>query len=392
MKTLLRLAGGLVLVLSVETLAFRQHYDQTNLDSSTSGAAKATDPQLLNPWGLTRTSSSAWWVSDEKAGVSTLYNGPGEKQSLVVTIPPVDPTKTPLGSPTGVVSNTSPTDFLLHVGFPAKFIFATHDGGIAGWNPNIAILPGQHAPSTHAELTVKTKDGSGYTGLTSGSINGKRYIFAANFALGRVDVYDAGFHLHILPPPPTQTVDGITLPVNKPFVDTSLPNGFSPFNVQAVGSDIVVTYAMHEEGSVKPIGGAGFGYIDIYSTAGLLLRRLQHSDDLNAPWGVALAPLDFGRFGHDLLVGQFGAGQTTNGGGTIVAYDLSTGNIDGVLEDAEGAPIVIGGLWSIAPSNISPANADSAAAPAAQLYFTAGTNLFGYLTPVATELLQGTAQ
>src|SRR5215469_10857128 len=141
MRGLPRFIAKIALSVSFGSMAFGQHYTQTNLVSNTSGGAEGTDAQLVNAWGLARTSASAWWVSDQATGVATLYNGPGQKQSLVVTIPPADPTnkKTPTGSPTGMVSNGSTTDFLLSQGDPAIFIFATADGSIAAWNPKIGL-------------------------------------------------------------------------------------------------------------------------------------------------------------------------------------------------------------------------------------------------------------
>jgi hypothetical protein len=155
MHALLRLAANTSFALSMGAVAFGQHYVQTNLDANTSGTAEATDSQLVNSWGLTRSSGSTWWVSDNLKGVSTLYNGPGQKQSLVVAIPPADPKKTPIGSPTGTVSNGSTTTFLLDPKDPALFMFATLDGTIAAWNPNVAIATGAKAPSTHA-VTVRS--------------------------------------------------------------------------------------------------------------------------------------------------------------------------------------------------------------------------------------------
>ena len=161
-----------------------------------------------------------------------------------------------------------------------------------------------------------------------------------------------------------------------------------PFNVQAIGNDIVVTYALHEEGSRFETDGPGLGF------AGRLLRRVENGDWLNAPWGVALAPLHFGRFSHNLLIGQFAGGGDTQSSG-FIAYDLATGKFDGLLEDASGKPLAINGIWSLSPGNVSPTNDDPAAAPAAEMYFTAGPNhgsggLFGYLT--ATGLTEGNAQ
>jgi uncharacterized protein (TIGR03118 family) len=184
---------------------------------------------------------------------------------------------------------------------------------------------------------------------------------------------------------------------NEPFVDERLPRNFVPFNVQSIGNDIVVTYALHQEGQPFETDGPGLGYVDIYSSSGQLLRRLEHGDWLNAPWGVAQAPLDFGRFSHDLLIGQFAGGGTTQSSGFIAAYDLATGKFDGLLQDASGKPLSINGIWAISPGNASPGNSDAAKAPAAELYFTAGPNhgsggLFGYLTAVSTELIKGNDQ
>src|SRR5882757_280338 len=195
MKTLMRICASTAWALIMSATGFAQHYTQTNLVSNTAGVAPVTDPQLMNPWGLSRTSGSPWWVSDRATGFSTLYNGPGAKQSLIVTIPPADPTNqnTPTGTPTGTIANGSQTDFLLAPKMPAVFLFSTIDGTIAGWNPGVAVAQGAAPPSTHAVTVVKTTDGSSYTGLTSASIDGKRYLYAANFTEGRVDVYDNAF-------------------------------------------------------------------------------------------------------------------------------------------------------------------------------------------------------
>jgi uncharacterized protein (TIGR03118 family) len=387
MKTALRLTIITAFLLSIGAAALAQHYTQTKLVSNTSGVAEVTDPQLVNPWGLARTSSSVWWVADNGTGFATLYNGPGAKQSLVVTIPPADPNNknTPTGSPTGAISYGSSTDFLLAPSQAAVFIFATVDGTIAAWNPNVALVQGAAPPSTHAVTVAKTTDGSSYTGLTSGFIEGKPYLYAANFTKGRVDIYDNAFHLVDLSGE------------NQPFVDELLPRDFVPFNVQNISNDIVVTYVLHPPGATVETDGPGLGYVDIYSTTGELLRRLEHGNWLNAPWGIALAPLDFGRFSHDLLVGQFAGGGTTESSGFIAAYDLATGKFDGLLQDTSGTPLAINGIWALSPANVSPSSADPAAAPAAEVYFTAGPNhgaggLFGYLNAVSTELTEGNAQ
>jgi uncharacterized protein (TIGR03118 family) len=401
MRRLLRIGvSSTAFMACMASVAFGQHYTQTNLASNTSGNAQGTDPQLVNPWGLSRGPGSAWWVADNVTGLSTLYNGPGEKQSLVVTIPSADPTKNATGTPAGIIFNGSSTDFLLAPSASASFLFATIDGTIAGWNPNVALAQGAKPPSTHAVTVVKTTDGSSYTGLTSNFINGKRYLYAANFTKGRIDVYDNAFHPVTLTkdyynnnPPQTPELSA----ENEPFVDDRLPPNFVPFNVQSIGDDIVVTYALHENGQPVETDGPGLGFVDVYTSAGQLLRRLEHGDWLNAPWGVCLAPLDFGSFSHDLLVAQFAGGGTTQSGGFIAAYDLATGKFDGLVEDAKGNPISISGIWALSPANVSPSNADPHAAPAAQIYFTAGPDratggLFGYLTAVSSELIEGSDQ
>src|SRR5713101_10075988 len=402
MKMTLRFTAGALLALIMQAVCFAQHYKQTNLVSDTSGVAPVTDPQLINPWGLSRSSSSPWWISDNATGLSTLYNGAGAKQSLVVTIPQADPNNknTPLGTPTGTIANSSQTDFLLAAGKPAAFLFSTIDGTIAGWNPTVAVAQGAAPPSTQAVTLVKTSDGSSYTGLTSAFIDGNRFLYAANFTKGRVDVYDNGFHLVNLrkqhPDEDSADHDNGHSAENS-FVDENLPRNYVPFNVHAIGNDIVVTYALHEEGSRFETDGPGLGFVDIYSSTGRLLRRLEHLDWLNAPWGVALAPVDFGRFSHDLLIGQFAGGGETQSSGFIAAYDLATGKFDGLLEDASGKPLAINGIWALSPGNVSPNNSDAAAAPAAEVYFTAGPNhgsggLLGYLTSVSTELTKGNDQ
>ncbi len=408
MKISSRLSSITTLFLLTGTAAFGQHYTQTNLVSTVQGGAEVTDPQLLNSWGLARTSASVWWVADAGTGLATLYNGPGEKQSLVVTIPPADPTnkKTPTGTPTGTVSNNSTTDFLLGTGAPAIFIFATADGSIAAWNPNIGLAKGATAPSTHAVTVAKTTDGSSYTGLTIGFLDGKRYLYAADFAKGRVDVYDNAFHRVDLRKiqTPEHHYDDFAFDddykysrENEPFIDERLPRNYVPFNVQAIGRDIVVTYVLHQEGSQFETDGPGLGFVDIFDSRGQLLRRLEHGPWLNAPWGLALAPLDFGRFSHDLLVGQFAGGGTTESSGYIAAYDLATGKFDGLLLDASGKPLAINGIWSLSPANVAPATVDSDEEPASEVYFTAGpkqgsTGLFGYLNAVSTDLIEGNIQ
>src|SRR6267154_2656636 len=222
---------------------------------------------------------------------------------------------------------------------------------------------------------------------------------AANFNKGRVDIYDNAFRRVKLTAEHSDRSrgDDDERSSENPFMDENLPRGYVPFNVQAIGNDIVVTYALHEEGARFETDGPGLGFVDLYSSTGRLLRRLEHGDWLNAPWGAALAPLDFGRFSHDLLIGQFAGGGDTQSSGFIAAYDLATGKFDGLLQDASGKPLAINGIWSLSPGNVSPINSDPAGAPAAEMFFTAGPNhgsagLFGYLTAVSAEVTKGNDQ
>jgi uncharacterized protein (TIGR03118 family) len=274
MNMLRRLAASTILNLILGAACFAQNYTQTNLVSNKPEVAPVVDPRLINAWGLSRGSGSPWWVSDQATGVSTLYNGAGGKQSLVVTIPPADPKKTKTGSPTGTTFNGSQTDFLLSPGNPAVFLFSTVDGTIAGWNPNMAAPQGATAPSTHAVTVVKTTDGSSYTGLTSAFIDSKRYLYAANLTEGRVDVYDNAFHLVTLPSEHFDqgSSDQSGPSPENPFMDDQLPPHYVPFNVQAIGNEIVVAYALHEEGSRFETDGPGLSFVDIYSSSGRLLR------------------------------------------------------------------------------------------------------------------------
>src|SRR6267154_1454585 len=262
------------------------------------------------------------------------------------------------------------------------------------------VTSGLRPPLTNAVTVVKTSDGSSFTGLTSAFVNGSRFLYTANFTKGRVDVYDSTFQAVGLS---KKHSSGNSNEDNKgpfsenAFVDEHLPDHYVPFNVQAIGNDIVVTYALHEGSSPFETDGPGLGFVDIYSSSGRLVRRLEQGDWLNAPWGVALAPLDFGRFSHDLLIGQFAGGGDTQSSGFIAAYDLASGKFDGLLEDASGKPLAINGIWSLSPGNVSPNNDDAAAAPAAEVYFTAGPNhgsggLFGYLTAASAELTEGNDQ
>jgi uncharacterized protein (TIGR03118 family) len=396
MKDFLRCTALAALALAAANqVASAQHYNKFNLVANTAGIAPVTDPNLINPWGLSRSTGSPWWISDNGSGLSTLYDGAGSIIPLVVTIPKANPkgTTPTVGSPTGTIANNSAFDFQMAPRVPAAFLFATIDGTIQAWNPSIGIPPGGSPPSKTATIMYKATDGSSYTGLASASVIGRRVLYAANFSKGRIDFFDNQFHKISLP----KIQEGSELV--KPFTDDQLPPNYVPFNVQSIGNDVVVTWVLLQPGNQFETDGPGLGYVDVFSSGGKLLLRLQHGDWLNAPWGVALAPLDFGTFSHALLVGQFAGGETTNAGGTIAAFDLVSGNFLGNLETPGSKPITIAGLWSISPGNSATgASYDTRrTSGAGELYFTAGPDhgtggLFGYLQPIGSELIKGNDQ
>ncbi|HEV2137066.1 MAG TPA: TIGR03118 family protein [Terracidiphilus sp.] len=341
-----------------------QHYTQTNLTSDQSGVATNTDPHLVNAWGLFRGSSTPWWISDNGTGLSTLYDGAGAAKSLVVTVPTGDPTANPTGTPSGGIVNIG-TGFDLAPNMPARFMWVTEDGTISGWNP--AVNP------TTAVIKVNTKSAAVFKGVALATVKTDSgmeatFLYAADFRGARVQVYDTNFHrIWLLP---------------FAFRDDRIPRGYAPFNIQNLGGELYVTFARQDSARHDDVDGAGFGYVDVFSPTGFLLRRLQHGSWLNAPWGLAMAPGDFGIYSHDLLVGQFGSGQ-------IAVYDPVTGRFLDLLRNASNNPIAIDGLWAL--SFGSGGTSGSATA----LYFTAGPDgeqhgLFGTLTPVENPL--GNAQ
>ena len=329
--------------------AYAQHYVQTNLVSDVPGLANFTDPDLVNSWGLSRSSTSFWWAADNGTGKSTLYNTAGVKQGLVVTIEAPQGSSEP-ATPTGTVFNTS-TGFPVSNGTTsaaARFLFVTEDGTIAGWNPAIA--------ATTALIAVdNSSHGAIYKGMTLAQIGSATFLYAANFGQGRVDVYDSNWQ-------PYSTTGG--------FVDAGLPVGYAPFNVQSVGNDVYVTFA--KVGDLPDeVDGRGLGYVDKFDSDGRLLMRFEHGPWLDAPWGIALAPAGFGKLSNRLLVGIFGSGR-------IAAYDTTSGEFVGFLHGPRG-PLVIDGLWAIYFGN-SGNNGNPTT-----LFFAAGPNdeqhgLFGTLT------------
>jgi uncharacterized protein (TIGR03118 family) len=312
------------------------------------GVALHQDTQLINAWGISESAGSPFWVSDEATGVSTLYNTSGVKQNLVVTIPGVGGAQ---GQPTGQLHNNSTTDFLIN-GTSAAFIFAGQDGTVNAWRGGLT-------PSNLA-VNELTTPGASYTGIATSNLVSGNKLYLANQASttvatnGGIDVINASWA-------PT-TVSGN-------FLDGSLPAGVKPYNIQNLGGNLWVTYFVP--------GNPNVGFVDEFDLNGNLKLQLQGAGIFKEPWGVALAPSNFGQFSNDLIVGNLI-------GGNINAFDPNTGAFLGTLRDQNGNVIAISGLWGLIFGN------GGAGGLADTLYFAAGPNgyahgLFGAISPDVPE-------
>lgn len=325
-------------------------YLQHNLVSDIPGTADVTDPNLVNPWGVSFSATGPFWISDNGTGKSTIYNGSGTISPLVVTVLSAAGASG-TGNPTGQVQNNT-TGFVLANGRPASFIFDSEDGTITAWNGG-----------TTAAVMVNNSPGAVYKGLAIGSNASGPKLYAANLRTGKVDVFDGTFA-------PTTVSGG--------FVDTSVPAGFAPFNVWPVGGKLYVLYAKQDNALRNDQPGPGNGYVAIFDFDGNLQKHLISNGALNSPWGVAMAPSTFGAFAGDLLVGNFGDGK-------INAFDPTSGALLGTLQDANGNAIVIPGLWATIFGN------GGSGGDKNTLYFTAGIGglqhgLLGSLAPPAAIL------
>jgi uncharacterized protein (TIGR03118 family) len=321
-------------------------FKETVLVSDGSVAAPHVDPNLKNGWGIANNPKATFWVSDNNTQKSSLYDGNGVVQSLVVSIPPAASGK--LANPTGMLFNSTPDFSITANGKTANavFMWATLAGTIAAWSPN--VLP--------TDAVTVHDDGAGaaeYTGLTIASNAGASTLYAADFHNGKVDMFDKTF---------------TKLSVAGAFTDPSIPAGMNPFGIQAIGNTIFVSYALLGPDGLKQQNGAGNGIVDAYDLSGHLLRRITSGGVLNSPWGMAVAPANFGAVSNDLLVGNFGDG-------TINAFDPNTGVSKGALTQADGTKVVQPGIWGIEFGN----NVDNQ--PSNALFFAAGptptTGVFG---------------
>lgn len=315
-------------------------YQQHNLVSDGAVPADHVDPNLVNPWGIAFNPFGPVWVSDNGTGLSTLYDGAGVIQSLVVDIPA--PGSNSGGTPSGTVYNASQS-FKVSKGAvsgPSVFLFVTEDGVIAGWAPNV--------DSTHAITAIdNSASGATYKGIAITGAGSGGMMYATDFHNAKVDVYDANFQPVVLS--------------GSAFRDAQIPTGYAPFGIQNINGDLYVTYAKQDADKHDDVPGPGFGYVDIYDPNGVLLRRFASRGALNAPWGVALAPAGFGRASNTVLIGNFGDGH-------INAYAPTLGVSLGSLLDSSGHPIAIDGLWGLAFGNGYSSQSVNT------LYFTAGPN------------------
>jgi uncharacterized protein (TIGR03118 family) len=337
------LVVGLATLVTAQPAA-AQFYEQHNLQSD------ATQPTLLNAWGLVSGPTTPWWVVNNGDDSSTLYTGAGARaaNNLRVSVP---------GGPTGIVFNSGANFTLpsLTGNPPARFIFATESGEIFGWTG---------AAGNAAILAVPAQDAN-YKGLAINAAADR--LYATNFKAGTVDTYDSAWQ-------PILT---------NQFQDPTIPEGYAPFGIQTIGDTVYVTYALRDEEGEDDVPGVGHGFVNAFDADGNLIRRVASRGPLNSPWGIALAPANFGKFSNDLLIGNFGDGK-------IQAFDpaaiLGNGQYRraGLLHSADGPPLQIEGLWALSfgKGTANNGNTDS-------LYFTAGPNdeqggLFGFLTVAPT--------
>ena len=346
-RVLLALAfvlGVAIVAVSPLRAAERTSFSVVPLVSDQPGVAPNTDPNLVNAWGLTSSPTSPWWVSDNGTDKSTLYRGSDGMPfplgaPLVVNVH---------NAPTGTVFNPT-TGFVLATGGKALFLFDTEEGKVLGWNG---------AQGTDAVVVADLGDGAIYKGLAiADTVAGPR-LYAADFHNAKVDVFDGSFGL---------------VP-DSGFVDPGLPRGYAPFGIQTIGDRVFVSYAKQDADAADEIAGQGKGFVDAYDTAGNLLARVAQHGQLNAPWGLTIAPDGFGRFTGDLLVGNFGDGQ-------INAYEeMGNGHFAhrGELRDESGKSLTIDGLWALEVGQ------GGNNGPAGTLFFTAGPDdethgLFGQI-------------
>ncbi len=338
----LALLASLALAALLATPAVAKSPNAVNAFHVTTLQTTASDPSLVNGWGLVAGPTTPWWVSNNGTDTSTLYNAAGVKQALTVAV---------AGEPTGVVFNANPNAFPVADGSTtaSRFIFATQSGTIQGW-----------AGGAAATVRATSPDGGQYTGLAIGSSSGSPYLYAADFGNGRIDVLDGSFAY--------QHWAGA-------FVDPMLPAHYAPFNIQALGGTLFVAYALNDGGD--EVHGEGLGIVSAFGMDGSFEGRVATFGALNAPWGLASAPASWGRFAGNLLVGNLGDGRINAYRPTSSGWEANSH-----LKLANHHPLVIDGLWGIAFGNGAANNGSTST-----LFFAAGPKdetegAFGTVTAV----------
>lgn len=297
--------------------ASAQFYKQANLVSDISGMAQITDPNLINPWGMS-SGPTPIWVSDQVTHLATIYlidgsTGAVSKVPLEVAIP---------AGPTGQIFNGTGAFMVSQGGGsgPALFIFAGLNGNIYGWNPGV---PPPVAPATLSKQAVLGAAGSPapvvYTGLALANRGTDWFLYAANNAAGRIDVFNESFAKAVLP---------------GTFTDPTLPAGNVPFNIVNIDHSLFVTYS------------GPSGIVNVFDKDGNFVKRFATGGTLINPWGIAMAPANFGEFSNALLIGSFNFGDPSKGAGTISAF-ASDGTFLGVVKDNHGQDLSIDGLWTL---------------------------------------------
>jgi uncharacterized protein (TIGR03118 family) len=346
-------AGLLVLLLAGKVPAQESpgRFIRIDLVSTVFGRTPISDSRLVNPWGMANPPDGGpWWVANEGKGRATVYDGAGAPlpglSPLAVTIPVIPGGIHDDSTPTAVVVNAG-GGFEIAPGVPARLIFVTKDGSIAGWNSEVDLI--------QAVIAVDNSPEAVYTGAAIAGPEGEKALYVANFRQGRIVVYGTDFNPVLLD--------------EFAFVDPLIPSGYAPYNIQNIGGELYVTFAQTRSDGREASYGEGAGYLDIFDTEGNLVLRLEHGPWMNAPWGMALAPIGFGKLGDHLLVGNTGNGR-------ISVFDPATGAYEGSMQDVSGSTLTILGLRGMDFGN------DGIAGPETELYFTAGNegrgqNVFG---------------
>ncbi len=358
--------GGQAVTSTSPTLTVTPSFtlNQTNILSDGGATANQINFNLVNPWGIAYAPGGLFWIADNGTGDSIEGTGADEAAQVRIPLPSVATSGT--SKPTGIVYNGSAGDFLLNgsAGSSALFIFATEDGTISGWNATVNASSAVRM----VDNTSYPTGGADYTGLALANNGTANYLYAADFATGKIDVFDS----HFAPAALTGTF-------TDPGGDLA---GYAPFNIQNLGGRLYVTYAKQDSSHRNQVTGAGNGFVDVFDYNGLFIKRLASQGTLNAPWGLTLTPASFGSYPNDLLVGNFGDG-------IINVFDPANGNFLGQLVNNFSQPVTLPGLWSLVFGNGGGAGA------ASTLFFTDGLaggthGLFGSLAGV--DFNQSTVQ